>query len=60
MEKADKSKVRLIAVDDDIKGPNNSPVPYIGMNAGAAAGQTVWVQLQGPHTCYYVNEELQA
>jgi len=25
-----------------------------------AAGQTVWVQLQGPHTCYYVNEELQA
>ena len=23
-----------------------------------AVGETVWVQLQGPHTCYYVNEEL--
>jgi glycerol transport system ATP-binding protein len=25
-----------------------------------AVGETVWVQLQGPHTCYYLNEELQA
>src|ERR1700676_3683496 len=33
-EKAAKANVKLIAVDDDIKGPNDSPVAYIGMNAG--------------------------
>ena len=42
VEKAEKAGVKLIAVDDDIKGPNDSPVPYIGMNAseiGAQVGQ---------------------
>jgi len=29
-EKAAKANVKLIAVDDDIKGPNDSVVPYIG------------------------------
>src|SRR5579862_3553493 len=33
-EKAAKAGVKLIAVDDDIKGPGDSAVPYIGMNAG--------------------------
>jgi len=38
-EKAAKANVKLIAVDDDIKGPNDSPVPYIGMNAGEIGAQ---------------------
>lgn len=38
-EKAAKANVKLIAVDDDIKGPNNSVVPYIGMNAGEIGAQ---------------------
>jgi L-arabinose transport system substrate-binding protein len=32
-EKSQKAGVKLIAVDDDIKGPGDTPVPYIGMNA---------------------------
>src|SRR5882757_4639038 len=38
-EKAAKANVKLIAVDDDIKGPNDSPVAYIGMNAGEIGAQ---------------------
>jgi L-arabinose transport system substrate-binding protein len=41
-DKAQKAGVKLIAVDDDIKGPGDSPVPYIGMNAqeiGAQVGR---------------------
>ena len=38
-EKAAKANVKLIAVDDDIKGPNDSVVPYIGMNAGEIGAQ---------------------
>jgi L-arabinose transport system substrate-binding protein len=38
-EKAEKANVKMIAVDDDIKGPNDSPVPYIGMNAGEIGAQ---------------------
>src|SRR5208337_1987137 len=38
-EKAAKANVKLIAVDDDIKGPNDSAVPYIGMNAGEIGAQ---------------------
>jgi L-arabinose transport system substrate-binding protein len=41
-EKAQKANVKLIAVDDDIKGPGGAGVPYIGMNAqdiGAQVGR---------------------
>jgi L-arabinose transport system substrate-binding protein len=38
-EKAEKAGVKIIAVDDDIKGPNDSAVPYIGMNAGEIGAQ---------------------
>jgi L-arabinose transport system substrate-binding protein len=38
-EKAAKAGVKLIAVDDDIKGPGDAPVPYIGMNAGEIGAQ---------------------
>ena len=38
-EKAQKAGVKLIAVDDDIKGPGDTPVPYIGMNAQAIGEQ---------------------
>lgn len=38
-EKAQKAGVKLIAVDDDIKGPGDSVVPYIGMNAQAIGAQ---------------------
>ena len=38
-EKAAKANVKLIAVDDDIKGPNDFAVPYIGMNAGEIGAQ---------------------
>ena len=38
-EKAAKANVKLIAVDDDIKGPNDYVVPYIGMNAGEIGAQ---------------------
>src|SRR4051795_13375087 len=38
-EKAAKANVKIIAVDDDIKGPNDTPVPYIGMNAGEIGAQ---------------------
>jgi L-arabinose transport system substrate-binding protein len=37
--KAMKAGVKLIAVDDDIKGPNDMAVPYIGMNAGEIGAQ---------------------
>ena len=42
VEKADKASIKIIAVDDDIKRPRTSPVPYIGMNApniGAQVGR---------------------
>jgi L-arabinose transport system substrate-binding protein len=38
-EKAAKANVKIIAVDDDIKGRNDTPVPYIGMNAGEIGAQ---------------------
>lgn len=38
-EKAAKAGVKLIAVDDDIKGPGDAAVPYIGMNAQAIGEQ---------------------
>lgn len=38
-EKAAKAGVKLIAVDDDIKGLGDTTVPYIGMNAQAIGEQ---------------------
>jgi L-arabinose transport system substrate-binding protein len=38
-EKAAKAGVKLIAVDDDIKGSGDTAVPYIGMNAQAIGEQ---------------------
>jgi L-arabinose transport system substrate-binding protein len=38
-EKAAKANVKLIAVDDDIKGPGDAAVAYIGMNAGEIGAQ---------------------
>ena len=43
-EKAQKAGVKLIAVDDDIKGAGDAVVPYIGMNA-QAIGEQVGVEL---------------
>jgi L-arabinose transport system substrate-binding protein len=38
-EKAAKANVKLIAVDDDIKGAGDAAVPYIGMNAADIGAQ---------------------